>query len=263
MATEEPTPAASWTVHKAAGNAAYSRDDLPEAVKEYSAALASEELGVKDRAIILANRAQVYLRQREFGDAVSDCTASLTLVPDNVKSLFRRATALEALGNKADAIKDYKEVVRLDPTIQDALLALRRLDPSSVPKKKEARAAPQRPLTEEEIGAIIEAGNRVKTVERQVQQTKERKAVALREKKKDELTIKNLEALPADTRTFQAIGKMFLLKPKEVVEKRLADNVGSYDQTDAVCTRTLGYLESQLKDASSNLEELLKTVKSA
>ncbi len=116
---------------------------------------------------------------------------------------------------------------------------------------------------------------------------------------------------------------MFLLKPKEVVEKRLADNVGSYDQTDAVrlhtmvsgcgggveeahrftvvvvgdfarahcpllpsafifrhrtqsprtvspvpcplqvCTRTLGYLESQLKDASSNLEELLKTVKSA
>jgi hypothetical protein len=53
-----------------------------------------------------------------------------------------------------------------------------------------------------------------------------------------------------DTRTYQAIGKMFLMKPKEVVEKRLTDNISSYEQTAAVCwlSRSCDYmlLESPL-----------------
>ena len=88
--------------------------------------MACEDLGAKDRSIILCNRAQAYLRQKAYADAVSDCTACLTLTPGTVKALYRRGCAYEALGNKADAIKDYREVVRLDATIHDAVLALRR-----------------------------------------------------------------------------------------------------------------------------------------
>ena len=38
-----------------------------------------------------------------------------------------------------------------------------------------------------------------------------------------------------DTRMYQAIGKMFLMKPKESIEKRLVDNIAAYENTIAVC----------------------------
>jgi tetratricopeptide (TPR) repeat protein len=96
------------------------------AVKEYSDALACDDLSAKDRSVILCNRAQVYLRQKSYAAAVEDCTSSLTLAPDSVKAMFRRATALEMLGNIDDAIKDYREVLKMDPSVSDATTALQR-----------------------------------------------------------------------------------------------------------------------------------------
>lgn len=151
---------ADWTAHKAAGNAAYAKGNLAEAgmmlqgaggdgphrsrvravppsnalaglslplspATEYTAALGGD-LPAEDRAVILCNRAQVQLRLGKNAEAVEDCTACLTLAPNNVKAMFRRATALEALGNKADALKDFREVARLDPAVADAAAAIRR-----------------------------------------------------------------------------------------------------------------------------------------
>ncbi len=95
-------------------------------MSEYTIALGSASIGQDDRAVILCNRAQVHLRTKSYAAAVEDCTACLTLAPNNVKAMFRRGTALEALGNKSDAIKDFREVVRLDPAVADAHAALKR-----------------------------------------------------------------------------------------------------------------------------------------
>lgn len=76
--------------------------------------------------MVLCNRAQVHLKKKQYAEAVEDCTACLTLSPNNVKAMFRRATAFEALGNKGDALKDFREVVRLDPAVGDANAAIRR-----------------------------------------------------------------------------------------------------------------------------------------
>jgi tetratricopeptide (TPR) repeat protein len=80
----------TWAEQKAAGNAAYTAGDTGGAIKAYTEALQSAELPAGDRATILCNRAQCFLKLGENAKAVEDCTACLTLTPDNVKALFRR-----------------------------------------------------------------------------------------------------------------------------------------------------------------------------
>lgn len=118
--------AESWVDLKAAGNAAYKAEDLDEAVSKYTAALQAADIQPADRATVLCNRAQCYLKQDKFAEAIEDCTACLTLSKDNVKALFRRAVAYEKSDNKEDAGADYDTVLKLNPTIKDAAAGFQR-----------------------------------------------------------------------------------------------------------------------------------------
>lgn len=81
--------AEEWKAHKAEGNEAYRAQDFPRAIEKYTDAL-QHEMPDKERATILSNRAQCHLRGKSYEAVVEDCTASLTLDPENVKALFRR-----------------------------------------------------------------------------------------------------------------------------------------------------------------------------
>lgn len=86
MATDAP----AWAALKAQANAAYTAGRVDEAIDLYTRALASADMPPADRATLLANRAQALLRVAKHELAVEDCTACLTLSPDNVKAQFRR-----------------------------------------------------------------------------------------------------------------------------------------------------------------------------
>lgn len=131
MSSSDAAPA-EWSTHKDAGNAAYAASDFATAVEAYTQALKCD-IPDKDRATVLCNRAQCLLKQRAFAAAVEDCSASLTLSPDNVKALFRRASAFEAMGNSADAIRDYLEALRLQPTLTQARQGLERCVTTTAP----------------------------------------------------------------------------------------------------------------------------------
>lgn len=90
------TMASTWKELKAEGNAAYSSGDLGLAVEKYTAALQTD-ISAADRATVLCNRAQCYLKQDQFSNAIEDCTACLTVSADNVKALFRRYGSLAAV----------------------------------------------------------------------------------------------------------------------------------------------------------------------
>lgn len=86
---EAPAPG-SWQEEKALGNADYTAGRNESALEHYTAALKATDLPLTDRATILCNRAQVFLKLNKNAEAIEDCTSSLTLVPDNVKALYRR-----------------------------------------------------------------------------------------------------------------------------------------------------------------------------
>ncbi|RYG42633.1 hypothetical protein EON68_01590, partial [archaeon] len=79
-----------WASQKSAGNSFYTSGNVDAAVSAYTTALADEELPSAERATILCNRAQCFLKNKAWTSAVEDCTACLMVAPNNVKALFRR-----------------------------------------------------------------------------------------------------------------------------------------------------------------------------
>lgn len=99
---------------KEAGNQAYKKDDLVEALACYTRGLqiSSED---KDKAVLLKNRAAVYLKIPDYESAIQDCNASLVFAPNDPKTLFRRCQANEIIGKFDEAYTDAKAVHNLDP----------------------------------------------------------------------------------------------------------------------------------------------------
>lgn len=72
----------------------------------------------EQKALLIAvhsNLALCYLKLKEHFDAKNSATSALELDPKNEKALFRRGQALLALGEAELAVKDFTEVLNLDP----------------------------------------------------------------------------------------------------------------------------------------------------
>lgn len=110
----------AFETEKAAGNAAFHSADYALAIEHYNRA----ELANPASAVPAANRAQVYLRLREFAAARRDAAVALELLrasPNNpqaallVKVLMRRAQACVELHAYQSAAADYVSVLEVSP----------------------------------------------------------------------------------------------------------------------------------------------------
>ncbi|KAI1485181.1 protein phosphatase 5 [Biscogniauxia mediterranea] len=108
------------TAFKNEGNKAFAAHDWPTAVKFYTQAI---ELNDKEPTYF-TNRAQAHIKSEAFGYAIADATKAIELNPKLVKAYFRRAVAYAAILKPKDAVKDFKECVKLDPANKDAKLKL-------------------------------------------------------------------------------------------------------------------------------------------
>ncbi|KAG1326131.1 tetratricopeptide repeat protein 1 [Cocos nucifera] len=91
--------------------------------------------------------------QEKFNDTIKECTKALELNPSYVKALFRRAEAHEKLEHYEEAIADWKKVMELDPSNDQARRNIRRLEPVAAEKREK--------MKEEMIGKLKEMGNSV------------------------------------------------------------------------------------------------------
>ncbi len=126
---------------KQKGNDAFAKKQWAEAIGFYSAA----RLADASEPTIPLNRAMAYLKLSKFLDAERDCTTALQLSPNNVKALYRRATARMGAEKFEAAREDYDMVLRLDAGNAEAKAGLtkakealeraktRRTDPLDLP----------------------------------------------------------------------------------------------------------------------------------
>lgn len=252
-----------WVDHKNAANALYSEGKTAEAIAEYTEALKCEDISGADRATVLSNRAQCFLKLGEHLKAVEDCTSALTITPDNVKALFRRAVAEEALGEKRDALRDFQEVLRISPGVADANAGVKRLEAAlgivsddSAAKRSQAGGAAG--VTEEDIRALKAAEQRVKDVAAQKAKADSQMRQASQEKRSLEIQIGEVDKLEEGVRSYRAVGKAFLLTPKPELKTHLSDKLSKAEQKVKVCSSTLEYLGRSEKEADA---EFLETVK--
>eukprot|EP01138_Halocafeteria_seosinensis_P003213 gb/GECG01003287.1/.p1 GENE.gb/GECG01003287.1/~~gb/GECG01003287.1/.p1 ORF type:complete len:281 (+),score=61.85 gb/GECG01003287.1/:1-843(+) len=259
-----------WLQKKEEGNAAYRDGEVDSAIDLYTQALSLAETHAddKDRGLLLCNRAQCFIRKGEYESTVEDCTTCLTLSKNNVKALFRRATALEKLGRLNEALRDYMDARELTPghaAIEEAIV---RIDPSKGKKSNQSKSANDRQgqgqqqiqIREEDYKEFSELDARVKEVARQIASTRDKQRMTERQKKQLELTKSAIQELGENTRTYRSLGKSFLLTPRDELQKQLGNEVAESEKKMKVTEDTLKYLDRQQKEADSAFMEYVRTL---
>ena len=94
------------------GNEAFKNKDWPTAIEHYTKAI---NLNDKEPSFY-TNRAQANIKLEAYGYAIADATHAIDLNPDFVKAYNRPAVANTAILKHADAIHDWKVVVRKSPS---------------------------------------------------------------------------------------------------------------------------------------------------
>ncbi|KAK3378163.1 serine/threonine-protein phosphatase 5 [Podospora didyma] len=102
------------------GNKAFAAHDWLTAIEFYDKAI---ELNPNEPTY-WSNRAQAHLKTEAYGYAIRDATKAIELKPNFVKAYYRRATAYSAILRPRDALKDFKNCVKIDPSNKDAKLKL-------------------------------------------------------------------------------------------------------------------------------------------
>ena len=122
---------------KALGNDHFQRGEYAEAAQRYTEALASCPKGHSEAAVFLKNRSACWLKLGSYEKALSDSTAALEINPADVKALYRRAQALEAIGELAGAFRETQKLLSIEPRNKEAMDVACRL---TVALKKKASA---------------------------------------------------------------------------------------------------------------------------
>lgn len=106
--------------HKDDGNNHFKNERYLEAVECYNKALKKCPKGHECKAILLKNRAACYLKLKDYSSALSDCTQSLQITPNDPKALYRRAQAYEGNSSLTDAFADLKHLLAINPKNKEA-----------------------------------------------------------------------------------------------------------------------------------------------
>jgi len=101
---------------KDAGNRAFKAGQLEEAITKYTECLSLDKTNLKFNCVIYANRAAVWLKQKQWQKAFNDCTAAIGLDSDYIKAYNRRVQALYKLERFDEAVGDAEKALNLDPS---------------------------------------------------------------------------------------------------------------------------------------------------
>lgn len=99
-------------------------------------------------------------------------------------------------------------------------------------------------------GKVIETTQRVKIAESQIMQLKRNIAHS-------RLTDQELASLPPETKTYEAIGRMFVLQPVSHIRKELESKLHNNEEKIKSIEASKEYLQRSVKEHEDNIREML------
>lgn len=178
---------------KDSGNSSFKEDDLVAAREKYSQgieALKSHEAVVSaapDTLQLLlslyGNMSMVALKQNDYNAAIKHANLVLAKEPENLKALFRRATACHRDGKYDEAKADLQRALQIDPenaAAKNELASVIRSEKAQLKKDKEA------------FGSLFSKGSMYGDREKELQ-VKKKKAEEDRLREEDEWTKSKLD----------------------------------------------------------------------
>lgn len=101
---------------KTQGNKYFESNNFIRAIEFYSLAIQHDPTN----AIYWSNRAFCHIKMENYGSAISDGTAAITVNKSYAKAWYRRGAAYMALGNYKDALKDFQQCLKIAPSDKNA-----------------------------------------------------------------------------------------------------------------------------------------------
>mmetsp|Transcript_4694 Transcript_4694/g.16814 ORF Transcript_4694/g.16814 Transcript_4694/m.16814 type:complete len:134 (-) Transcript_4694:1449-1850(-) len=99
-------------------------------------------------------------------------------------------------------------------------------------------------------GQLIEQTNKLK-------QTQMQGRSAAAEKRRAELTVQELQAMPQETKTFLNVGKMYVLRPKTEIEESIVSRIAECDAAIEQSKSKGDYFQKQLEETETSFRDLL------
>ena len=81
-----------------------------------------------------------------------------------------------------------------------------------------------------------------------------------RQGKLNQLTTKQLDEMPGETKAYRAVGKMFLAQTLEEVKETLDEETSEGEEKRTQLLRKKDYLELQLKGVNNDMQEIYKAL---
>ncbi|RZC40709.1 RPAP3 C and/or TPR 11 domain containing protein [Asbolus verrucosus] len=106
------------------GNEFFKAGDYKEALRHYT-----NSINCKPILASFTNRALTNIKLKNYKNAIDDCHSALAIDPDNVKSLVRKAQALDGLEQHHEALETIERAIKIDPNnnlAQDLAVKLRK-----------------------------------------------------------------------------------------------------------------------------------------
>ncbi|CAI8055701.1 Sperm-associated antigen 1, partial [Geodia barretti] len=179
---------------KEKGNESFRSGDYEEAVVYYS-----HSLLLRPSIAAYNNRALMYIKLERNSEAVEDCTKVLEEDPNNVKALFRLATARSSLKQDDEAMADFERLLQLEPSnkrAQDQLKILR--------ARHEARGPAGEKLLKKNRLHIVEVDGCGKGREEEEERRGERRSVSKEEMKRFLELKQKMDKLSAEVKAKKA-----------------------------------------------------------
>ena len=221
-------------------------------------------------AVYYANRAAAYLGKDSFEAARDDCVKSLEIDPTYAKASIRLALALEKMGNLQDAYdalqksmvhaskKDkkgsaFREMKKMSQKIKAKLGA------SSESAEKSSRAAlSQAMLSSDAATEVRELEAKAKKANMNARKCAHEQQQKVMDAKRNMLTLKHFEMVPADTNVFNSVGKAFFKTTPAGVKSHLqAANVRLDDEVGTLKKQKM-YWERVSRDAKANIDDIVR-----
>lgn len=139
---------------KVQGNDLFKQGDFDKSANVYTEALRLCPLQYSaERSILFANRAAAKTKLNFKPSAIDDCTKAIEHNPKYLKALVRRATLYEEADKLDESMEDFKKILELDPSNEEAKAAKVRLAKKILERNER--------LKEEMMGKLKDLGNMI------------------------------------------------------------------------------------------------------
>ena len=216
---------------KERGNAAFKAGNWDKAIEKYTRGMQLDPAN----CVLPANRAMALLKKSQYGAAETDCTLALSIDPTYVKAFQRRASARTGLKKLGEAVTDYDEVLRLEPSNKAGRAERMKLVERIKEGQKEAVSGHKPPKEfEEKLKGALKKSD-LETLKRDFSAMKEitTKMKDAEQKMKDK---KVKTVIPGDENRLEPIQKPTHLRSQKAMRRIHITDVSSEGDTDAMDT---------------------------